>query len=223
MANEENFKQKIQSQLLNKHQLNNIRLNYPSIHLFDKPFLGTEEIRQFAYCKRILYFRYVIRAPMYRSYKMEYGVKKHEKLQNVADKSKENFCHKYYNVYLTDAQLGLVGLIDYFEFDGKEAYPVEIKTGNIPPEGLENAHRLQIAAQAMLIESNFDFLVKRARVFYSKNNEYVDYEIKVDDKLRVLELIDEILHMLEDEKIPEPTKDTGKCTDCECRKFCNNI
>ena len=221
--NEKNMKE-IQSNgskeyLLNKHQLNKIRSNYPRINLYDKPYIGTEDIRQFAYCKRKLYFRYVIRAPMKQTYKMEYGTEEHNKFQKEVSKAKE-YVQKYYNIYLSDPQLGLVGLIDYFEFDGKEAYPIEIKSGNIPPKGLENPDKLQVTAQAILIEKNFDFLVKKVCVYYSKYKKVIDYPIRIEDKLRVMKFIEEINKMLTSEKIPNPTKNKGRCIDCECRNYC---
>ncbi len=205
---------------LNKHQLNEIRKNNPWINLYDRPFIGTEEVRQFSYCKRIIFFRYILHSPMKQTYKMEFGAKKHEKLQKMANKSKDGYAQKYYNVYLTDSELGLVGLIDYFEFDGKEAYPVEIKSGNIPPEGIDNPHKYQVTAQAILIEKNFDFLVKKVRVYYSKHGKVVDYLIGIEDKLKVMNIIEQIKKLLASEKMPNPTRDKGKCIDCECRNYC---
>ncbi|MEJ2250041.1 MAG: CRISPR-associated protein Cas4 [Candidatus Lokiarchaeota archaeon] len=204
---------------INKHRLDNLRKNLPKINLYDKPLIGTEEIRQYVYCPRILYFRHVLHSPMKQTYKMEYGMKKHEKLQNIAAKNEE-YIHKYYNIYLTDVESGLVGLIDYFEFDGKEAYPVEIKSGNIPPEGLDNPHKYQVTAQAMLIESNFDFLVKKVKVLYTKEEKTVEYPIGIEDKLKVLEIIQHVYNVISREKIPEPTEDNGKCIDCECKNYC---
>lgn len=210
----------IKDYILNKHQFNILRLNNPMINLYEKPIIGTEEIRQFSYCKRILFFRHIIHAPMKQSYKMEFGTKKHKMLQKISNKSKENYTQKYYNVYLTDPFLGLVGLIDYFEFNGKEAYPVEIKSGNIPLESIDNPHKHQVTAQAILIEKNFDFLVKKVRVYYSKYKKIVDYSIGIEDKLKVIEIISDIKKLLALEQIPKPTKDRGKCIDCECRNYC---
>lgn len=160
---------------------------------------------------------------MKKTYKMEIGEEKHERLQKLAKNMEEAKSQKYFNVYLTDPQIGLVGLIDYFEFDGKEAYPVEIKTGNFPPSHLVNPHKHQVAAQAMLIENNFGFLVHRVRIFYVKHKKFVDYEITIDDKVKVMKIVDEIIKMLETEKIPKPTRDKGKCVDCECRIYCYNV
>ncbi len=141
---------------------------------------------------------------MKQTYKMEYGVKKHEKIQKVANQTADD-SQKYFNVYLKDYQLGLVGIIDYFEFDGKEAFPIEIKSGNIPPESMENPDKLQVAAQAILIEKKFDFLVKKVRVFYTKVQKFMEYPIRIEEKLRVLEIIDNINDILTSEKIPKPT------------------
>ncbi|MHA1273979.1 MAG: CRISPR-associated protein Cas4 [Promethearchaeota archaeon] len=205
--------------ILNKHQIQVIRETNPMLNLFEKPFIGTEDIRQYMYCPRKLYFRYVVRAPMRQTYKMQYGAEEHEKFQkkiNIASKSVQ----KYYDIYLSDAELGLLGLIDYFEYDGKEAFPVEIKTGNIPPSDLENPDKMQVTAQAILIEKNFDFLVKKVRVFYSKFKKIVDYPIGIEDKLKVLKLIKKINNLINSERVPGPTKEKAKCLDCECRNYC---
>lgn len=207
---------------LNRYQLNEIRINYPQVHLYEKPFIGTEEIRQFSYCKRILFFRHVLHAPMKQSYKMEYGINKHDHLQKYLKNSDEESYQKYFNVYLSDLDLGLVGVIDYFEFNGSEAYPVEIKTGNKPPEGLKNPHKNQIIAQAILIEKNFDFLVKKAKIYYSKSEEILNFHIQMEDKLSVIKMIGEIRQLLISEKLPEVTMDLGKCRDCECKNYCLN-
>lgn len=216
MSKENNI---LKEYLLSESKLNQIRKRFPKINLYSKPLIGTEEIRQYVYCKRIIFFRYVLNAPMKRTYKMEYGMKKHEKLQKFANKNKDA-PQKYFNIYLTDPESGLVGLIDYFEFDGKEAYPVEIKTGKNPLGKINNSHKLQVAAQSILIEKNFDFLVKKVKIFYSKSQKIVEYPINIENKLQVLEIIDEIIKLIESEKIPDPTNHEGKCIDCECRNYC---
>ena len=208
---------------INKYTLNEIRESNPMIHLYESPLIGTEEIRQFAYCKRIIFFRHIIHAPMKTTYKMEYGMKKHEQLQKYTNKSEEINSQKYYNVYLSDPSAGLVGLIDYFEYDGNEAYPVEIKSGNIPPVTLEDPHKYQVSAQAILIEKNFDFLVKKVRIVYSKHKKVVDHFISMEDKLAVLKMVNDIRKMIYSEKIPPPTKDMGKCIDCECKNYCLRV
>ncbi|MHA1843764.1 MAG: CRISPR-associated protein Cas4 [Promethearchaeota archaeon] len=210
---------------LNKHQLRVLRDNNPKIHLYEKPFIGTEEIRQYLYCKRILYFRYVLSAPMKPTYKMDVGSEKHEYINKLKNKSKlkENYENRYYNIYLSDPEIGLVGLIDLFEFDGKEAYPIEFKTGDIPPSEIDNPHKYQVVAQAMLIEKNFDFLVNKVRIYYIKRDKFIDYYINVEDKLKVLGIVREIGDLINSEVIPEPTEDKGKCVDCECRNYCMTV
>ncbi len=157
---------------------------------------------------------------MWTSYKMEYGTDKHDHLQRYLKSSDEESIQEYFNVYLSDPDTGLVGLIDYFEFNGAEAYPVEVKTGKSPPETLENSHKNQIVAQAILIEKNFDFLVKIAKIYYSELGKIINYPIQIEDRLNVLKIIGEVREMLIKERIPGPTKDIGKCKDCECKNYC---
>ncbi|MBN1800682.1 MAG: CRISPR-associated protein Cas4 [Candidatus Lokiarchaeota archaeon] len=205
---------------LNRYQFQELRALYPGLNLYDQPLVGTEDVRQYAYCHRILYFRHVLRAPMLKTYKMEYGQKKHEELQKMKNSTSEEYSQKYYNVFLTDADLGLLGLIDYFEYDGNAAFPVEIKSGNVPPNGLNFSHKLQVVAQAILIEKNFDFAVTKARIYYIKDQQVVDYELAIDDKMDCIEVVRKIQKLLKSEAIPLPTEDKGKCVDCECRKYC---
>ncbi|MHA1328010.1 MAG: CRISPR-associated protein Cas4 [Promethearchaeota archaeon] len=208
---------------LNEFQLNDIRLAHPMINLYDKPFIGSEDIRQYIYCKRKIYFRYVVRAPMEKTPKMEFGSEKHEILQSIKHKIKdEEVISKYYNIYLTDPKLCLVGLIDYFEYDGKEAWPVEIKTGNPPPKGLEERDKAQVVAQALLIERNFNFLVKKVKIVYTKVNKIMEFPITIDDKVKVMNIIREIQDLIIKEEIPPPIKEEAKCLDCECRQYCLN-
>lgn len=204
---------------LGRDELNNIRRSYPRINLYEKSLVGTEEIRQYIYCKRKIFFRYVLHSPIRQTYKMQYGLEKHNQLQKLSNKSHED-TQKYFNVYLTDFEIGLVGIIDYFEYDGNEAYPIEIKSGNIPPDGMENPDKYQVASQALLIERNFDFLVKKVRVFYLKYEKFIEYPIGIEDKLNVLKVIKEIQEMICSEKIPEPTSHKNKCRDCECKIYC---
>ncbi|MHA1284183.1 MAG: CRISPR-associated protein Cas4 [Promethearchaeota archaeon] len=205
--------------ILGKDELDDIRGSIPMLNLYEEPYIGTEDIRQFAYCKRKLYYRYVIRAPMPPTYKMEFGQEIHDKFQQLSGKSKKKI-QKYHNVYLTDTDLGLVGIIDYFEFDGHEAYPVEIKTGYKPKNKMDNPDKMQVTAQAILIEKNFGFLVKKVKVLYWKYDEIIEYDIDVNDKLKVIKMIDEIKELLETERVPEPVKDPKMCNDCECAKYC---
>ncbi|MHA1196692.1 MAG: CRISPR-associated protein Cas4 [Candidatus Helarchaeota archaeon] len=220
MEDEQNVVKDFNDIELNKHELDFLRLSFPKIHLYESPMIGTEEIRQYIYCKRIIYFRHVIKAPMEQTVKMELGTKKHEILQALEGKDDESSISKYYNIYLTDPQINLVGVIDYFEFDGKEAYPVEIKTGKVPKNGVEKRFKYQIVAQAILIEKNFNFLVKKAKIAYTKEKKVIEIPITIDDKIKVMEIIREIQKIIKNEEIPPPTKDKAKCVDCECRKYC---
>jgi CRISPR-associated protein Cas4 len=205
--------------VMNPYQLSTLRHNYPKMNLYSKPIIGTEEIRQYSYCKRKIFFRYVLNGPMRQTYKMKYGTEEHETFQKKISQSEE-YIQKYYNIYLTAPKMCLVGLIDYFIFNGIEAFPVEIKTGNIPQGSLENPDKMQVSAQAILIENNFDFLVNKVRVYYSKPDKIKDYSIYADDKIKVIKKVEEIQSMIKSENIPERTPNKNRCRDCECNKYC---
>ncbi len=208
--------------IMNAYQLNSIRNTSPKVHLYEQPIIGTEEVRQYSYCKRRIYFRYVLNAPKRETYKMKYGTEEHERLQKKMGNSEKDI-QKYYNIYLTLPKLGLVGLIDYFIFDGHQAFPVEIKTGNIPKGTLNNPDKMQVTAQAILLENNFDFLVNKVKIYYSKSDTMKQYSINGEDKFNVIKKVRAIQNIIISETMPEKTPIENRCRDCECKNYCLGV
>lgn len=130
---------------------------------------------------------------------------------------------KYYNVYLRDEELGLIGLIDYLESDGDELIPVEYKTGN-PQDGSESDyHRAQLIAQAVLVERHFHRYVRKVKIVYEKLSAPITYEIEAEDKIRILQILETIRDIIREEAIPAPTPHKAKCQDCEFWRMCLRV
>ncbi|MHA1209513.1 MAG: CRISPR-associated protein Cas4 [Candidatus Freyarchaeota archaeon] len=89
-----------------------------------------EDIRQYAYCKRKPYFRYVLRKGFKPSVKMVRGDRVHQETCRAKRVERGGGTSRYYNVYLRSETLGLAAIIDYFEYDGKEITLVDVKTGS---------------------------------------------------------------------------------------------
>nr|MDO8109710.1 CRISPR-associated protein Cas4 [Candidatus Sigynarchaeota archaeon] len=182
-----------------------------------------EDIRQYVYCKRILYFRHVMGIWPIKTYKMERGEEIHEQKARKRGVDIQGAIETYHNIWLQSVKLGYGALLDAFEFTGSEIYPVEIKSGHGPGEpdnrDLEH-HKYQFIAQALLLEEAFDMLVSRARVRYVDAG--VDYFVPItfDDRQMLLKLLKDIRETIRLEIFPEPTIHAGKCVDCEFWGYC---
>jgi CRISPR/Cas system-associated exonuclease Cas4 (RecB family) len=67
-------------------------------------------------------------------------------------------------------KLGLKGRIDRLECYEASVVPVELKSGNPPGEGVWDAHRIQAASYALLLEDKFNTSVPEAVVQYVDHN-----------------------------------------------------
>lgn len=185
-----------------------------------KQIFTAEDIRQYAYCKRIPYFKYVLKTRVYPTVKMNRGSQIHEvECRAKRTEIKENVT-RYYNFYLQSEFLGLSALIDYFQYDGQNIVPVDVKTGKRASEKLQLGHYLQIVAQSLLVEVCFGVTVKYAIIKYTNTNEERKVEITTQAKLTVLRILTQMRKMVEEETMPPPTSNSGKCTDCEYWKVC---
>lgn len=181
-----------------------------------------EDVRQYVYCPRILFFRHVRQVHPAVSFKVQRGVDFHE--DNVRKKATateaDGTVTRYYNVRVVDPDLGLLGVVDYFEVAGGLTYPVELKTGQVDRGSLPPHHKAQLAVQALLLEKITGEPVIKAKAVYADTKEEVEYNISVDDKAKVLRYLEEIRHMIAEETFPPPTKFAGRCRDCEYWNYC---
>ena len=182
-----------------------------------------EDIRQYVYCKRILYFRHVMGIWPIKTYKMERGEEIHEQKARKRNVDIQGTIETYHNIWLQSVKLGYGALLDAFEFTGSEIYPVEIKSGHGPGEtdnhDLEH-HKYQFIAQALLLEEAFNIPVSRARVRYVDAGVDSFVPITFDDKELLRKLLKAIRETIRLEIVPEPTSHAGKCVDCEFWYYC---
>jgi CRISPR-associated exonuclease Cas4 len=151
---------------------------------------------------------------------MNRGTKIHEVECRAKNTERQENVTRYYNFYLLSESLGLSALTDYFQYDGENIVPVDVKTGKNASEKLQLGHYLQIVAQSLLIEVRFGVTVRYAVLQYTDTDEERKVEITTQAKLTVLRILTQMRKMVEDETMPPPTSNSGKCVDCEYWKIC---
>ena len=180
-----------------------------------KPIFTCEDIRQYYYCPRKIYYRYVLKVRVPETYKMKYGRTVHENAVIRGDTVK--------NVYLYSERLGLVGIIDFLEFvDADVVDIIEIKCSRFKTKMYED-HKVQLAAQAMLVEDVLGYRVNKIKVINVETGESREIRIMEYHRNMVREALSEMQRIVIDEVIPDPTEDKRRCYGCECKAFCDDI
>ncbi|MBS7248621.1 MAG: CRISPR-associated protein Cas4 [Candidatus Freyarchaeota archaeon] len=177
-------------------------------------FFTAEDVRQYAYCKRKVYFRYVLRARVKPTVKMERGREEHLKLESRRKRSGG----AYFSMYLFSERLGLAGVVDYLKYEGGEVIPVEVKFGRW--ERVYSGHYLQLAAHALLLEEHFGLDVVRGVIEYPDGEVVREVKITEKVKLKVIEVLSRIRRIVLEEEVPPPSLNASKCEGCEAYRVC---
>ena len=190
--------------------------------------ITVSDVKQYLYCSRIVYFDHVLHVPKPPDQKLATGKEKHEDLTKKEKRRKGAIFYdpeldgaeKLFRVALESQSLGLRGVLDYLIKAGKELIPVDYKFGCSRNGRVHLNHKYQLAAYALLVEDNFSTIVRRGYVHYSidKVNARIDFSDEV--RRRTLKMIHEIRRIVEEEIEPEGTRNPGRCTDCEYRRYC---
>ncbi len=193
----------------------------------EPPFLVTD-LKQWAYCPRVVYYRFCLPAIRPTTFKMDIGI---EAGQREAEREARRSLARYgleegerhFNVYVASSRLGLRGQVDMVirirEGDSGEIIPVDYKNTRKLYPHLE----LQLVAYGLLLQETTG-LPSRRGFLYSIPLRRA-YEVKFT--ARLLRRFEKTLHamrkMLYNETMPPPTRKRGKCVACEFRRFCNDI
>lgn len=190
----------------------------------DRPFL-VEDLKQYLYCPRIVFFERCTPGIRPRTYAMDVGHEDHLEAQHNARRrslAALNIAEgeRTFNVDIIDVVLNLHGRLDEVVTtpDG-EKIPVEYKSAR----KLALNHRIQIAAYALLLERAAGVAVTRAFVYLMPLRKMQSVKVTDEDKARVQELLAALSSMVTAENMPLPTTERARCVGCEFRRFCNDV
>lgn len=190
----------------------------------ERPFI-VEDLKQYLYCPRIVYFERCMPGIRPRTYSMDIGHEDHaESQQNARRRSLAALDitegERAFSVEIVDAELNLHGKLDeVITTSAGERIPVEYKSSR----KLADNHRLQIAAYALLLERAEGVEVSRAFVYLMPLRKTRTLRITAEDKAQVEVVLSQINQMVTTEWMPEPTPIRVRCAACEFRRFCNDV
>jgi CRISPR-associated exonuclease Cas4 len=187
--------------------------------------LTVSDIKQFLYCARVPFHRYVTHAPAIPTAKMTFGKEAHartdrlERRRTLAEFDVPDG-ERLFHVPLRSSRLGLSGTLDMLLRTPREYIPVELKD-SVDLPGLN--HKYQLVAYALLVEEHFGCVVRRGLLHLIPAKEVIEYPVTPNMRRHVIRTLAVMRRILASERMPPPPANLGKCTDCEYRKFCNDI
>lgn len=187
--------------------------------------MRVSELRQWEYCRRVVYYRYVMPAPYRESYKMQ-AARRVEEAEQALERRRtgrrfglRDFVRRF-DLSLESEKLGLIGRVDLLLEGDNEVWPVEVKdTAN----GVRANHVIQLAAYALLVEERFEKACREGFVYLPQRRCVEAVTLGAVERERVHKAMAEMREAIEREELPTATTNRSKCRDCEYRNYCGDV
>lgn len=187
--------------------------------------LRVNDLKQFSYCKRIVFYQYVMPVEKKATFKMEEG----KRAEEVIDKLEKRRSLKEYrlaegtrhfHVWLRSERLGLAGKLDLLIESSQGRFPIDFKyTAGRP----QRNHVYQLCGYALLVEDAYQEAVTHGFIYLIPREEVVVVDLTPERKAETLTMLEEIRDMIQRESMPEPTPVRSRCAECEYRNYCGDI
>jgi CRISPR-associated exonuclease Cas4 len=187
--------------------------------------LTVTDLKQWSYCARIPFYRYVLPVEYVRTYKMKRGkaaqaaVEALERRRRLREYGLAEG-KRFFGVALRSAELGLTGKLDLLIVTDTACFPVEFKDTE---GGVRRNHRVQVAAYAMLAEATFKKPAPEGFVYLVPTDDVVRVALTAEDRAQVHNSLSAIRRMIASEALPEPTSLRTRCAACEYQNYCADI
>lgn len=193
--------------------------------------LEVTDLKQYLYCPRIVYYRYCLPQIRPVTYLMEEGTRHHEEEEKREER--RNLHHysltegeRITHLALRSSTLCLSGRLDLAIATPSRSDPdakaivVEYKYS----EHKAGAHWiLQLAAYALLLEEAWHIPVIRAYLYALPLKQAEAVAITAHQRKKVLQVVQQIQHMINGESMPAPPHSQARCITCEFRRFCHDV
>ncbi len=191
--------------------------------------LTVTDLKQYIYCPRILYYHYCLPQVHPTTYKMQAGIEagREEKLRA----HRRTFAayslggldgERHFDVPVASTYLGMTGIIDEVvevASPKAELIPVDYKLART----VGYHFKLQLTAYAMLLEDTYHLPVRRAFLYLISLRRAEAIPITKALRAKLLQALMEIREAIQWERMPPPVATPSRCTNCEFRRFCNDV
>lgn len=125
-----------------------------------------------------------------------------------------------YSYLLKDPKIELIGMCDKIEIIDGKYYPISIKSTNPPIKGVWDGDAIELVANAILIEEEFDTEVFVGFVHYTKLDEKRPVIMDVNLRKALFEVMNEVKEIIDNKKYPKVRTSEKKCGSCEYKSIC---
>jgi CRISPR-associated exonuclease Cas4 len=212
--------------------------------------LRVSDIRQFAFCPRVVWHRVLMGQATKETPKMAMGrdaeaaLARLERRRGLKRYGLEHATRRF-AVALESRRLGLHGVCDlvldvpgrtepWLSIAGRpieglktidrrlppKSYPVEVKTTR---GGVGRHHVLQLTAYAMLLEEATNAVVNEAFVVLLPEDRVHVVQTGHGERAEVQKVVGEIRSMMDAQRFPPATRHRSFCPDCEYVNFCGDV
>lgn len=182
------------------------------------------DLKQYIYCPRIFYFHACLPHIRPTTYNMQAGIEAHRAEENRAARRSlrmydETAGERFFNVAVESKQWRVTGKIDEVVDTGTELIPVDYKLAT----RAAFHYKVQLAAYALLLEETQTVIVRRGFLVFIPLRQAEDVRITPHLRRIAHAALDAMVDIQLTEQIPDPTEHRRRCSDCEFRRFCNDV
>lgn len=183
------------------------------------------DLKQWAYCPRIVYYHRVMPAVGRATFKMKEALAAQDLIESLEMRRGlalygfEGAVRRF-NVWMSDEELGLSGKVDLLLESGEQVAVVDFKlTSGEPGEN----HLFQLTGYSLLAEALGGLPAKRAFLYRIPDNRV--FPLGITDRAResVRAAVVAIRQMAETQLCPEATEVRGRCQECEYANYCGDV
>ncbi len=127
-----------------------------------------------------------------------------------------------YNYLIRDVGLDLIGVIDKIEVEKGNYFPISLKSSNPPIKGVWDGDLMEVIANGLLIEQEFNTYITVGYVEYLKIGERRAVVIDTDARKSFFKVLTHINKIVEEGEIPNVKTSQKKCKNCEYKELCES-
>jgi len=187
--------------------------------------LRVNDLKQFEYCPRIVFYNTVMPVERKTTVKMQRGKDEEFKLDALEKRRtlrryQLGSGERHFHVWIESPKLGLSGKLDLLIISPHGFFPVDFKYTRGRPH---RNHIFQLAGYAMLVEEKYGTHVGTGFIYLAPVQEIVAVNLTPQLKENTLSLLGEIRQMIGEGILPPPTPMRSRCEECEFRNYCGDI
>jgi CRISPR-associated exonuclease Cas4 len=191
----------------------------------DAPILSVNDLKQFLYCPRIVYYHWVMPVRPPATFLMQRGHNQEERFESLESRrvlSRYGFdeAARHFGVEITAEALRLIGKVELILEGLERVAVVEFKA---TASRLADNWKLQLCTYGLLAEQHFQRPCPNGFVVLNDREELV--EVELDDALReeTLSALQQARALVTRREFPDPTSVRARCVRCEYRNFCGDV